>query len=356
MVEGETRDLAHGRRQFRAVGEGHGILGRIEHLGRRQLCLVAGQIGAGGLGHVRAGGFALSGIGAHDRHDLVPGTGQGLAEGRVVLEGVAVDHHQVDDLAGDPAGVEHLGHLRGGGDLGQQWVPGGDGLYIGGAEGGHQVGVRGVDHAEVLFGKADLFQAAGQQVVGHGEFDQVDRLTLEVAEGLVLTLDDDAVVTVGKVADQQRGGIDAAGRRYGQGVHVGHGAAVELAGAVLVDRLDVVVDLHHIDVDVVLLRPLVDDAFGGAIFPGHPAGIDGPADTEVVFGGGMAVEADGGSEAGGEYCDQAGRTHKEPPVRVGTAGVRGGLPMNGARSPGLLSRRVTSKEVANSRTSHPSIL
>ena len=53
--------------------------------------------------------------------------------------------------------------------------------------------------------------------------------------------------------------IDAAGGRNGQRVHVGHGAAVELAGGVLVDRFDVVVELHHINLDAVLLRPFVEN-------------------------------------------------------------------------------------------------
>src|SRR3989338_1439576 len=45
----------------------------------------------------------------------------------------------------------------------------------------------------------------------------------------------------------------------------------------------------------------------------------------------------------------------EPPVRESTGRSARRFPTDGARSPGLLSRRVTSKEVANSRTSHPQI-
>ena len=37
-------------------------------------------------------------------------------------------------------------------------------------------------------------------------------------------------------------------------------AAVEAAGRVLVDRFDVIVDLHDIDADAVLVGPFLDDA------------------------------------------------------------------------------------------------
>ena len=265
-----------------------------------------------------AGRLALGIVGFHDGHDFVPGAGQGFAQLRVVLEGVAVDHHQVDDLAGDLAGIKHLADFRCGFDFGQQGVPGGHGGHVVGGEGGHHVGIGGVDHLEVLLGQLGAFQAAGQQVVRHGQFHQIDVLALEVGQGLVLALDHDAVVAVGEVADDQGGAVHAAGGRDGQGVHVGHGAAVELAGAVLVDRLDVVVELHHIDIDAVLLRPLVDDAFGLAVFPRHPAGVDGPADAEMVFLLGEGRLGEQGAEAGGEERSEQGLAHGEPPVRWNT--------------------------------------
>ena len=66
-------------------------------------------------------------------------------------------------------------------------------------------------------------------------------------------LDHHAIIAVGKVADHQRGAVHTTGGGNGQGVHVGHGAAVELAGGVLVDGLDIVIELHHVDLDAVLL-------------------------------------------------------------------------------------------------------
>ena len=66
-----------------------------------------------------------------------------------------------------------------------------------------------------------------------------------------------------------------------QRVHVGHGAAVIFAGGVLVDRLDVVVDLHDLDVDAVFVGPFLHDAGFLDVAPGHPADIDRPADLEI---------------------------------------------------------------------------
>ena len=258
-----------------------------------------------------AGGDAGRGGGAHGGHDFVPGAGQGFAQGRVVLQGFGVDHHQVDDFAGDLAGVEHLGHAWGGFDLGQQRVPGGDGGDIVGGEGGDQVGVGGVHHFEVFLTQVGAVQAAGQQVVGYRQFHQVDVLALEVGEGFLLTLEHDAVVAVGEVTDDQRGAVDAAGGGDGQGVHVGHGAAVELASGVLVDRLDVVVELGDFDVDGVLLRPFVDDAFSLGVFPWHPAGVDGPADVEVGLRGGVGRNAQGGGQAAGDQRGEQELAHGE---------------------------------------------
>src|SRR5690606_36484929 len=195
------------------------------------------QVGAGGLGHVLAGGLAGVRVCTHGGHDLVPGAGQRLVQLGVVGQGCAVNHHHVDYLAGYFVGVEHLCHARGCLDLGQQRVPGGYRLHVAGGEGGDHVGVRRVHDLEVLLGQAGALQAAGQQVVGDRQLDQVDVHAPEVAQGLLLALDDDAVVAVGEVADDQRRAVHAAGGGDGQGVHVGHGAAVELAGGVLVDRL-----------------------------------------------------------------------------------------------------------------------
>ncbi len=83
---------------------------------------------------------------------LVPGADERLAEIRVVLQRLGVDHHEVDDLAGDLRGIEHLrwppGIVE---DLGDQRIPGHDGrrrrcVLVG----GDHVGVGGVDDLDVL--------------------------------------------------------------------------------------------------------------------------------------------------------------------------------------------------------------
>nr|GFD28742.1 hypothetical protein [Tanacetum cinerariifolium] len=145
--------------------------------------------------------------------------------------------------------------------------------------------------------------------VGNRQLDQVHVHALEVGDFLAVALDDDAVVAVGEVADHQRGAFHTACGRNGQGIHVGHGAAVELACRVLVDRLDVVVELSDFDVDVVLLGPLVDDALRACVFPWHPAGVNGPADVEVFLRGGDGREAKCSDEAGGEQAEQTGLLH-----------------------------------------------
>ncbi len=129
------------------------------------------------------------------------------------------------------------------------------------------------------FSPADS-QAARQQVVRHRQLDQVDRLALDVGELLARALQHHAIVAVGIVAEDQRRGIHAAGRRDGQHVHVGHHAGVVLAGGVLVDRLDVVVDLRELDLDAVLVGPLLQDAAGAGVVPGHPAHVDAPGHLE----------------------------------------------------------------------------
>ena len=51
-------------------------------------------------------------------------------------------------------------------------------------------------------------------------------------------------------------GVDAAGCRDRQRVHVGDGDAVELARGVLIDRFDIVVDLGDVDGDAVFVAPI----------------------------------------------------------------------------------------------------
>ena len=125
-------------------------------------------------------------------------------------------------------------------------------------------------------------QRARQQIMRYRQLDHVDLAALDVGERLAF-LEHDAVIAVGEVADDQRGGVDAAGGGDRQGVHVGHGHAVELAGGVLVDRLDIVVDLRDVDRDAVFVGPFLHDAGFGRIGPRHPADIDRPRDVEFLF-------------------------------------------------------------------------
>jgi len=59
--------------------------------------------------------------------------------------------------------------------------------------------------------------------------------------------------------------------------------AVEVAGGILVDRFDVVVDLYDIDGDAVFVGPFLHKAGILDFAPGHPADIDRPADLEVFL-------------------------------------------------------------------------
>jgi hypothetical protein len=95
-----------------------------------------------------------------------------------------------------------------------------------------------------------------------------------------LALQDHRVVAVGEIAHDQRRGVDAAARGDRERVHVGRRDPVEGARGVLVDRFDVIVDLHDLDVDAVFLGPFVHDAAVFEIAPGHPAHIDRPRDAE----------------------------------------------------------------------------
>ena len=141
--------------------------------------------------------------------------------------------------------------------------------------------------------------------MGDRQLDQIDVHAFQISDFFTFAFEHDAVVAIREVADDQRGAVNAAGSRNGQRIHVGHGAAVELAGGVLVDRFDVVVELHDVDLDPVFLRPFVDDALAAGVFPWHPAGVDRPAHAEVVFLGGGRLRADERGEGGGE---QGGET------------------------------------------------
>ena len=116
----------------------------------------------------------------------------------------------------------------------------------------------------------------------HGQFHEVHRLARKRRQ-IALALEDHRIIAVGIVADDQRGRIDTPARRNGKRVHVGGGHAIELTGGVLVDRLDIVVDLHDLDIDAVFVGPFVHDAAVFKIAPRHPADIDRPRDPEISF-------------------------------------------------------------------------
>jgi hypothetical protein len=73
--------------------------------------------------------------------------------------------------------------------------------------------------------------------------------------------------------------------------------AVELAGVVLVHRFNIVVHLNDVDLDAVLVGPFLDDTGLLGIGPGHPAGIDRPADVEF----GLLLGLSGGREQS-QHC------------------------------------------------------
>src|SRR6202012_2691572 len=116
----------------------------------------------------------------------------------------------------------------------------------GSGEGGDDVGVGGVDDVDVGGLQPGALQGARQEVLRHRILHQVHRPALDVGQ-LVRALQHHPVIAVGVVAHHHDGGVAPAGGGDGQGVHVGGGDAVELAGGVLVQALDIVVDLHQLD-------------------------------------------------------------------------------------------------------------
>ena len=194
------------------------------------------------------------------------------------------------------------------------------------------------------FGHPGAFERAGQEIVRDREFDEVDRLALDVGErGLVL--EDHRVIAVREIADDDRGGVDAAGGRDRQAVHIGQRHRVIGAGGVLVHRLHVVVELGDLDGDAVLVGPFLDDAGVGGIAPGHPADIDRPGDLEIGFRCGVRRWC----------CPRGGR--RAPGLTAVVSKSAYAIPCSGSgdwqdpappipwltRSPGLLSRRVSAR-------------
>ena len=127
--------------------------------------------------------------------------------------------------------------------------------------------------------------------MGYRQLREIHRHPFQVAELFIRPFQDHPVVTVGVAAGDQRCAVDTARRRDRQRVHVGHRAAVKLAGGVLVDGFDVIVELDDIDLDAVFAGPFINDLFVTDGSPGHPAGVDGPADVELFFDGGKRRDA-----------------------------------------------------------------
>ena len=75
--------------------------------------------------------------------------------------------------------------------------------------------------------------------------------------------------------------LHPAGGGNGEDVHVGGGDGVELPRGVLVDGLDVVVDLHQLNVDVVAVCPLFQNSRLFRVVPGGPPHVKDQARRKV---------------------------------------------------------------------------
>ena len=186
------------------------------------------------------------------------------------------------------------------GEFGELRVPGDGGGRGGIGEGADDVGIRGVHRLHVGQLEPDRGEPACKQIVRDRQLDEIHRAALDVGKARCV-LQHDAVIAVRIIAEDDRAGVLAAGGRDGQRIHVGDRHAVELAGVELVHRLDIVVDLQEVDVDAVFVGPFLHDAGLLGIGPRHPAGIDRPADREIVaLGGLLCAAATGGGEKQGD--------------------------------------------------------
>ena len=109
-----TADKVHGVDQRGALAKATASAGVVEHLRRGELRVEAGEVGAGGRppwpSARRAASpvsFAISPIASYQAATSA------LPKFGVVRERLGVDHHDVDDLAGDLRGVEDLLGVRG---------------------------------------------------------------------------------------------------------------------------------------------------------------------------------------------------------------------------------------------------
>ncbi len=182
MLEGEFTHRIHGLHEGIAGRECVGVARRDEHLGGRELAVEAGQVGAGRFRHGLLGLLARSIVFEHDLQRLVPSAGQGFAEFGIGFERIGIEHHQIDDLSRDFAGVEHQLRVRHLEDFAQLRFPcdhrGGPRRRVR----AHDIGIGSVDRLDIALLQSRTGECPGQQIVRHGKFDQVDRLALDVGE------------------------------------------------------------------------------------------------------------------------------------------------------------------------------
>ena len=246
---------------------------RFEHFGCR----------SGKLCHGGAGGCARFVVLLHQRQRFVPDSDQGLAEVRVGLERCSIDHQQVENLTRDICRTEHLKRTRLLLHSQQLRVPGYRSGHVGRGIGRGDIGIGRVDRTNVGHREIARFQCAGEQIMRYRKLDQIDLPPGDIGEPAGI-LEQHAIIAVRIIANDQRGGVLAARGGDRQGVHVRDSHPVELPSGVLVHRFDVVVDLNDIDFDAVFVRPLLHDPRLFGIGPGHPSGVDRPADGELCLG------------------------------------------------------------------------
>jgi hypothetical protein len=108
VVEGELAYAVHRLVRRFAGDEGDRFGWLIEHMRAFELRLVARLVGAGCRAQLGAQFSTFRRVAGHDRHHLVPGASDRLAEGGVVGQGLAVDDQQILDMARHAGRVEDL--------------------------------------------------------------------------------------------------------------------------------------------------------------------------------------------------------------------------------------------------------
>ena len=188
MLEGKPAHQVHGLDERIARHEGIGVGGRREQMRRRKLSVETRRIRARCLGHCRPGGLRAGVVAQHERKGFVPGTDQGFAELGGGGEGGGVHDHQIDDFPGNLAGIEDQLRVGRCHDAAQLGFPGDDCGGRGSGEGAHDIRIRRVDDLDVALAQSDAAERAHQQIVGHGELDQIDLLSFDVGKLLSLPL------------------------------------------------------------------------------------------------------------------------------------------------------------------------